>query len=476
MVTVSSPTSPRTIDEVTLRAFRARLQGDLLAPGDPGYDDTRRVFNAMIDRYPALIARARSAEDVRRAVLFAREHDLPFRSRAAATTSPAAPCATADSCWTCRCSRESRSIRSDGSPWRSQDLSLGEVDAATQEFGLATPLGTASITGHRRAHPRRRHRLAQRQARARVRQRRRRRCRHRRRRTAAGERDRECGPLLGHPRRERQFRRRNVLRVRVASCRSGPDRFPGATPPRSLETRFASTTSSARSCPDELSTLGNLATDDDGRTVMSITYSWCGPLDEGERALRPLRSFGTPIEDAVEVHGRTASCRQVIDERFPAGPTALLEIELPDGSQRRGDRRLDALRGGAALASARPRRDGAQPRLHRPAARPWRCSPGRPDRDGVSASPRPPRFPASSHSGPIPPTRSVTSPGRASSLRQCVRSPSAPFTSMVSAWKERSVYARRMGRTTSGWRRSRHATIQESLSREPEHPTLGGCR
>src|SRR5688500_6742044 len=78
MVTVSSPTRPLTFDDRPIRAFRARLQGELLAPGDPGYDDARRIFNAMIDRYPALIARARSAEDVRRAVLFARELDLPL--------------------------------------------------------------------------------------------------------------------------------------------------------------------------------------------------------------------------------------------------------------------------------------------------------------------------------------------------------------------------------------------------------------
>ena len=129
-----------------------------------------------------------------------------------------------------------------------------------------------------------------------------------------------------------------------------------------------------------------------GRTVMSITYSWCGPLDEGERALRPLRSFGTPIEDVVEVMDYCA-LQQVIDERFPAGRQHYWKSNfLTDLSDEAIDVML-RLRGGAALAGTRPRCDGTQPRRHRPAARAWRCGPGRPDRDGVSASPRPPRFP-----------------------------------------------------------------------------------
>ena len=147
MVTVSSPTSPRAIDDVAIRAFRARLQGDLLAPGDPGYDDARRVFNAMIDRYPALVVRVRSAEDVRRAVLFARERELPLSVKGGGHN--VAGSAVGDGGLMLDLSLI-KGIHVD--PERrialaEPGLVLGEVDAATQAFGLATPLGTASITG-----------------------------------------------------------------------------------------------------------------------------------------------------------------------------------------------------------------------------------------------------------------------------------------------------------------------------------------
>src|SRR3954467_14085497 len=52
------------------------FSGALMHPGDAGYDDARHVFNAMIDRRPALIARVASADDVARALTFARRAGL----------------------------------------------------------------------------------------------------------------------------------------------------------------------------------------------------------------------------------------------------------------------------------------------------------------------------------------------------------------------------------------------------------------
>jgi FAD/FMN-containing dehydrogenase len=69
MTTIASPTS-----------LRHRLDG-VLTPGDPGYDESRAVWNAMIDRRPAAIARCRSRTDVVAAVRFAREHDLEIGVR-----------------------------------------------------------------------------------------------------------------------------------------------------------------------------------------------------------------------------------------------------------------------------------------------------------------------------------------------------------------------------------------------------------
>jgi hypothetical protein len=57
-------------------ALRARLRGPLLHPSDDGYDAARAVWNASIDRRPALVARCAGAADVVAAVTFAREHGL----------------------------------------------------------------------------------------------------------------------------------------------------------------------------------------------------------------------------------------------------------------------------------------------------------------------------------------------------------------------------------------------------------------
>ncbi|HEX7975703.1 MAG TPA: potassium-transporting ATPase subunit KdpA [Anaerolineales bacterium] len=58
--------------------LRAGLRGSLLLPGEPGYDDARSIWNAMIDRRPALIVRCLGAADVITGVNFARERGLPL--------------------------------------------------------------------------------------------------------------------------------------------------------------------------------------------------------------------------------------------------------------------------------------------------------------------------------------------------------------------------------------------------------------
>ncbi len=74
------------------------FKGRLTRPGDPGYEDTRAVYNAMIDRRPALIATCTDAADVASVIAFARTHGLPRRSAAAATTAPGSgPSTTASS-------------------------------------------------------------------------------------------------------------------------------------------------------------------------------------------------------------------------------------------------------------------------------------------------------------------------------------------------------------------------------------------
>jgi FAD/FMN-containing dehydrogenase len=61
-----------------LERLASRSRGLVLTRGDDGYDDSRRIFNAMIDRYPALSIRCREVSDVVEGVNFARSHDLPL--------------------------------------------------------------------------------------------------------------------------------------------------------------------------------------------------------------------------------------------------------------------------------------------------------------------------------------------------------------------------------------------------------------
>src|SRR4051794_17286955 len=64
------------LDDATIQAFAVGQRGPVLRPGDAGFDEARRVWNGMIDRTPALIARCAGVADVIAAVNFAREHDL----------------------------------------------------------------------------------------------------------------------------------------------------------------------------------------------------------------------------------------------------------------------------------------------------------------------------------------------------------------------------------------------------------------
>ena len=64
------------MNEATIAAFRASLRGGLIEPEDPSYDAARKVYNAMIDRRPRLIAGCTDVADVMAAVEFGREQKL----------------------------------------------------------------------------------------------------------------------------------------------------------------------------------------------------------------------------------------------------------------------------------------------------------------------------------------------------------------------------------------------------------------
>jgi FAD/FMN-containing dehydrogenase len=128
-------------------AMRGALLGSVLTPDDEGYDAARAVWNAMIDRRPALIVRCKGTADVLDAVRFAREHGLPVSIRGGGHN--VAGHAVADGGLMIDLSAM-RAVRVDprrrrawvegGATWR-------EVDRETQAFGLAVPGGLISATG-----------------------------------------------------------------------------------------------------------------------------------------------------------------------------------------------------------------------------------------------------------------------------------------------------------------------------------------
>jgi hypothetical protein len=69
------------LDDAAVQDFAARLRGELIQPGDVVYDEARKVYNGMIDRQPALIARCVDVADVIGVVTFAREHQLTLAVR-----------------------------------------------------------------------------------------------------------------------------------------------------------------------------------------------------------------------------------------------------------------------------------------------------------------------------------------------------------------------------------------------------------
>jgi len=135
------------LDATALAELNASFGGSLIAPDDPGYDEARTVFNAMIDRRPAVIARCSGVADVMAALALAREHDLEVAIRCGGhSVSGQAVC--------------DGGIVIDVSPmkgvwidpeartgWAQAGLNWGELDRETQAFGLAVTGGRMPDTG-----------------------------------------------------------------------------------------------------------------------------------------------------------------------------------------------------------------------------------------------------------------------------------------------------------------------------------------
>jgi FAD/FMN-containing dehydrogenase len=127
--------------------LRSRMRGEVVGADDAAYDDSRRVWNASIDRRPLLVARCADESDVRTVVRFATENGHAVSVRGGAHSMSGA-CVVDDAIMIdlsridhVEVDPEARRVKVGGGAL------LGDVDAATQAFGLATPAGLVSHTG-----------------------------------------------------------------------------------------------------------------------------------------------------------------------------------------------------------------------------------------------------------------------------------------------------------------------------------------
>ena len=304
-------------DSAVRQLTQAGLQGEVVLPGDRGYDRARTVFNGMVDRRPLVVIRPVDASDVARAVAFARRYDLPLTMRGGGHS--VAGNAVHDGAVMIDLSRM-KTIQVDPETMTARaepGLTLGEFDRATQQLGLATTLGAISVTG------------------------------------IAGL---TLGGGLGWLNGRYGLACDNLIsadvvtadgRLLKASARenenlywairggggnfgvvtsfeyqlhpvelvlAGGLSYPLSKAPQVL--RFYD--DFVKAAPDELSTAASLALAPSGEPMVFIAVCYCGQIDDGERVLRPLRTFQSPVEDWIQPMPYPA-LQSARDDGFPAG-------------------------------------------------------------------------------------------------------------------------------------------------------------
>lgn len=135
------------LDDDAVARLRQSFRGELIRPVDASYEEVRRVWNGMIDKHPALIARCTGAADVIAAVNFAREHNVRLSIRGGGhNVAGHALCddglvVDLTSMRGVRVDPVNRIVQAQGG------ATLGDIDHETQAFGLAVPVGLVTATG-----------------------------------------------------------------------------------------------------------------------------------------------------------------------------------------------------------------------------------------------------------------------------------------------------------------------------------------
>lgn len=289
----------RALDTMAVDDLRSRMRGQVLMAGDVGYDAARRIWNAMIDKRPAVIARCEGAADVGEAVRYAGAHELLVSVRGGGHN--VAGTAVCDGGLMIDLSLM-KGIRVDPvarTAWAQPGLLWQDFDHETQAYGLATTGGVVGETG------------------------------------IAGL---TLGGGVGWLVRKHGLTCDNLLAVDVVTAdgqlrhaspeanqdlfwalRGGGGNF-GVVTAFHYQLHEVSTIlgglvihprTAARdvirfhrdfvtSAPEELTSYVGLLTAPDGNPVVALASCYSGDLQEGERVLRPLREFGAPLVDGIQ--------------------------------------------------------------------------------------------------------------------------------------------------------------------------------
>jgi FAD binding domain/Berberine and berberine like len=328
----------------------SRIEGRIFTEGHEKYEESRQIWNALHDRKPAAIVRPANAQDVVETVRFAKRHGLPLSAKSGGHGITGG--AVRDG-----------GITIDFSRWKGIEvdpasriarvqpgLTWGELDCATQEFGLAVPGGKVATVG------------------------------------VGGS---ALGGGIGWLVRKHGLTIDNLRSVDIvtgdgqlvkASERTNPDLFWGvrgagaflgvavsfelelnpvgpviaglvAHPIEKAQEVLAFYREFAAQAPDELTSVAVLTHGPDGGKMVGIAVTFAGDLEQGEKAIAPVRAFGPPIMDMIGVMPYGLFQRELAKMARPGLRRAIKSAFFPEITDALSSKVADAFAHSPATAS-----------------------------------------------------------------------------------------------------------------------------